>query len=270
MSLENMNIKQRLATGGFVKSCMLSELSTPNLARMFHGFGFDCLLIDCEHGYFDMAEIANLIAVSSGYNFPIIIRVAQGRQWDAVKYLDMGADGILLVNVCSPAQAEELVELCLYAPKGDRGVSTFRAHTNYTNGNTLEIMRKANDKNLVIAQIESPEAIEVIDKIAETPGLDGILLGPNDFTQHAGFFGQYEHSIVEDAIEKMVAAAKRYGKWSGVITNNEKLLCRCAEAGMRFFSAGSELSMLSAGAKAALEGIIRTMNPKRGLSEKQD
>jgi 2-keto-3-deoxy-L-rhamnonate aldolase RhmA len=257
MGVEKLNIKQRLKAGTYVRSCMLSELSTPNLTRMFCGFGFDCLLIDCEHGYFDMTETANLLAVSSGYNFPVIIRVAQGCQSEAPKYLDMGAGGILLANVRSPAQAADLADLCLYAPGGDRGVSTFRAHTNYCNGNTMEIMKNANDKNLVIAQIESPEAIAAIDEITAIPGLDGILFGPNDFTQHIGFFGQYEHPVVEAAIDKMAAAAERYGKWSGVITNNEKLLCRCAEAGMRFLSSGSELSMLSAGAEATLEKITR-------------
>ncbi|MDR0450400.1 MAG: hypothetical protein LBH26_03960, partial [Treponema sp.] len=253
--MDKDNVKQRLARGDSVKCCMLSELSTPNLARMFHSFGFDCLLIDCEHGYYDMTETANLIAAASGYDFPIIIRVAQGCQHDTVKYLDMGASGILLANVTSPAQAAELADLCLYAPDGDRGVSTFRAHTNYNNGNTLEVMKKANARNIVIAQIESLEAVEKIEEITAVPGLDGILLGPNDFTQHIGAFGQYEHPIIEEAIHKMVLSAKKYGKWSGIITNNDKLLRRCRAAGMCFFSSGSELSMLASGAKTVMRQL---------------
>jgi 2-keto-3-deoxy-L-rhamnonate aldolase RhmA len=260
--MDKDNIKQRLARGDSVKCCMLSELSTPNLARMFHGFGFDCLLIDCEHGYYDMTETANIIAAASGYGFPIIIRIAQGCQHDAVKYLDMGAGGILLANVTSPAQVVELVALCLYAPDGNRGVSTFRAHTNYNSASTLDLMKKANASNIVIAQIESTEAVEKIEEITAIPGLDGILLGPNDFTQHIGAFGQYEHPIIEDSINKMVLSAKKNGKWSGVISNNDKLLRRCRTAGMRFFSAGSELSMLASGAKMVmhqLEEIVDTI-----------
>ena len=104
MYMNEENIKQRLAQGGIVRGCMLSELSTPNLARMFHGFGFDFLVVDCEHGYFDMTETANLIAAASGYNFPIIVRIAQGSQKDAAKYLDMGAAGIILANINSAVQ----------------------------------------------------------------------------------------------------------------------------------------------------------------------
>ena len=253
--MNEKNIKQQLAQGEIIRGCMLSELSTPNLARMFHGFGFDFLIVDCEHGYFDMIETANLIAVASGYGFPIIIRIAQGNQKDAAKYLDMGAAGIILANVTSTKQAEELVRLCLYAPEGDRGVSTFRAHTNYNNNGVKELMKRANRINLVIAQIESAEAIELIDSIVAIPGLDGIVLGPNDFTQHIGYFGQYDHPIIEEAIKKMEAAARKYGKWSCVITGNEKLLQRCREVGMLFFSAGSELSMLAAGAKATMKQL---------------
>ena len=253
--MDRESIKQRLAEGGIIRSCMLSELSSPNLTRMFHTFGFDCLIVDCEHGYFDMTDTANLIAVASGYGFPIIIRIAQGNQKDAAKYLDMGALGIVLANVTSVSQTEELVRLCLYAPGGERGVSTFRAHTNYNNGNILELMKNANKNNIIIAQIESAKAIDSIDSIVAVTGLDGILLGPNDFTQQIGFFGQYDHPIIGEAIKKMVSTAEKYGKWSGVITGNEKLLSRCRAAGMHFLSAGSELSMLAAGAKMTLKQL---------------
>ena len=246
------NIKQILADGNIIKCCMLSELSTPNLARMFNRFGFDCLLVDCEHGYFDLTDTANIIAVASGYDFPIIIRVAREQQHNAAKYLDMGARGILLANVTDAEQVKELANSCLYAPEGARGVSTFRAHTNYNGQDTAQIMKNANSKNLVIAQIESKEAVEALDAITAIPGLDGILLGPNDFTQHIGAFGQYQHPLVSDAIIKMVASASRQGKWSGVITSNENLLRRCCEAGMSFFCSDSELSMLQTGARVTL------------------
>jgi len=167
----------------------------------------------------------------------------------------------MLANVNSAVQVEELVRLCLYAPEGDRGVSTFRAHTNYNNNGVMELMKKANRKNLVIAQIESTEGIGSIDSITAIPGLDGIVLGPNDFTQDIGFFGQYDHPIIEDAIKKMAATAKKFSKWSGVVTGNEKLLRRCRAVGMHFFSAGSELSMLAAGAKTTmelLEGLVKS------------
>mgnify|MGYP000858012454 FL=1 len=250
-----MDIKQKLQNGQSIKGCMISELYTPNLSRMFYGLNFDFLLLDCEHGYFDMTQVANLIAVGGGYDFPILVRVGQNSSHTVIKYLDMGARGILLANVANARQVRELVQMCLYAPDGDRGVSTFRAHTGYRNHDVPGLMRRANEQNMVIAQIESLDSVHVIDDIVSIKGLDGVLIGPNDLTQHMGIFGQYDHPETLKAIEKVAVAAAVHNKWSGVITANEKLLRFCAGLGMQFFSVGSELSMLAQGAKVTLEKI---------------
>ena len=250
-----MDIKQKLQNGQSVKGCMISELYTPNLSRMFYGLNFDFLLLDCEHGYFDMTQVANLIAVGGGYDFPILVRVGQNSSHTVIKYLDMGARGILLANVANAGQVRGLVQMCLYAPDGDRSVSTFRAHTGYRNHDVPSLMRRANERNLVIAQIESLDSVHVIDDIVSIKGLDGVLIGPNDLTQHMGIFGQYDHPEILKAIKKVAVAAAAHNKWSGVITANEKLLRFCAGLGMQFFSVGSELSMLAQGARATLDKI---------------
>ncbi len=250
-----MDIKEKLQNGQTIKGCMISELYTPNLSRMFYGLNYDFLLLDCEHGYFDMTQAANLIGVGDGYDFPVLVRVAQHSLHTVIKYLDMGARGILLANVTNADQVQELVRMCLYAPDGDRSVSTFRAHTGYRNHDIPGLMRRANDRNLVIAQIESLDSVHVIDDIVSINGLDGVLIGPNDLTQHMGVFGQYDHPDVLKAIEKVALAAAAHNKWSGIITADEKLLRFCAGLGMHFFSVGSELSMLAQGAKDIMEKI---------------
>lgn len=255
----NENLKQRLKDGGLACGIMLSELYTPTLARLLSTCGFDFLLVDCEHGYFDLTQVANLIAVAEGCALPVVIRVAQHSQSAIAKLLDMGAHGILLANLTGPTQAKELADMCLYAPDGDRGVSTFRAHTGYNNGNVAGVMRAANARNLVIAQIESPAAIQAIDAILAVEGLDGVLVGPNDLTQHMGVIGQYDHPLVRQAVETVAAAAARRGKWSGVITGNQGLLAFCRTVGMTCFSAGSELSCLADGASAQLSRLRDTL-----------
>lgn len=250
-----MNIKELLKNGAHVKGCMLSELYTPNLSRLFHTLGMEFLLLDCEHGYFDMTQAANLIAVADGYGLPVIVRVGQHSQYSVPKFLDMGARGILHPNVVDAAQARELVAMCLYAPEGDRGISTFRAHTGYQNGDIPEVMRRANAHNVVIAQIESMLTSQQIDAIVSVDGLDGVLIGPNDLSQSVGAFGEYGHPDLLRVVNDVAASARRHDKWSGVITANEKLLRHCAACGMQFFSVGSELSMLASGAQNTLQKI---------------
>ena len=243
-----MNLKQRLTLGETVNGIMLSELYTPNIARILANCGYDFLLVDCEHGYFDMTQIANLAAVAEGCRLPVIVRVAFENLGAVTKYLDLGARGILLSNVEDASQAAALIEQCLYAPEGDRGVSTFRAHTNYRKGNMTDIMREANQQNLVIAQLESPDAIEKMDEIASLPGLDGVLVGPNDLTQRMHIIGQYQHPRVLSLLQRVRNISAQHGKWSGVITNNLPLLRTCWQMGMTCFSAGSELHALYNGA----------------------
>lgn len=240
-------LKQTLARGEAAVGMMLSELYVPNIARLLAGCGIDYLLVDCEHGYFDMTQVANLIAVADGADLPIIVRVTQPSRTNVTKYLDMGAQGILLSNVADGDEARQLVKLCKYAPEGDRGISTFRAHTGYADRDIPGVMRRANDGVIIACQIESPQALERIDDIAGTDGVDGLLVGPNDLSQHMGLFGQYDHPRMTDALRRVAQAASARGKWSGVITANERVIANAWRFGMRCFSAGSELGALRCG-----------------------
>ena len=248
-------LKEHLAEGKLTYGMMLSELYVPNITRMIANCGYDFLLVDCEHGYFDMTQVANLIAVADGAGLSILVRVTQPSRTMITKYLDMGAKGILLSDVQNAREAKQLAQLCLYAPNGNRGISTFRAHTGYQNGDTKEIMRKANENMIVICQIESPEAVVDIDNIVAIEGIDGVLVGPNDLTQHMGIFEQFDHPAVEDALVKIRIAANAAGKWSGVITGNKKLIRRCKDIGMTCFSVGSELNALVSGALMQMETL---------------
>lgn len=248
----NTSFKKRLKQGEQLYGIMLSEIYVPNIARLLAKSGYDFLLVDCEHGYFDLTEVANIIAVAEGCNLPVVVRVQQPNRILVTKYLDMGATGILLSDVGSAQEAKKLVEICYYAPKGDRGISTFRAHTGYQNGNLPEIMRLANEKVTVICQIESPNAVEEVKEILSIDGVDGVLIGPNDLTQHMNCVGQYTHPDVQTAMRHVAHQAELANKWSGVITSNMGLLKSCAAMGMRCFSVGSELSALYSAASKQL------------------
>lgn len=255
MTDSTRTMKKQLQRGETQYGIMLSELYVPNLARLLARCGYDYLLLDCEHGYYDMTQVANMIAVADGVDLPVVVRVAKPSRTVITKYLDMGARGILLSNCEGPDAARALVNISYYAPQGDRGISTFRAHTGYDSGDVHRIMEVANKKNMVICQIESPETVECIDAIVTIDGVDGVLVGPNDLTQHMGIFGQMDHPMMIDAMEKVAIAAKKAGKWSGVITTNHKLLKQAKEVGMICFSTGSELSSLAFGAKYELEAV---------------
>lgn len=245
-------LRHKLNQGETAIGIMLSEIYVPNIVRLLACCGYDYILIDCEHGYFDMSQVANLIAVADGAHIPVIVRVTQPSRTNITKYLDMGAQGILLSDVNSRADAERLASLCRYAPEGNRGVSTFRAHTGYSCSDVGQIMRDANERVIVICQIESPETVDNIDEITSIPGVDGVLIGPNDLSQHMGIFGEYKHPRMVQAMQDVAISAKKNGKWSGVITANNDLLNMGRDFGMTCFSVGSELNAIYNGATQSL------------------
>ena len=248
-----MELKNRLQNEENICGIMLSELYTPNIAVLLAGCGYDFMLIDCEHGYFDLTQVAQLTAASKGTSMEVLVRVSKDGIGNVTRLMDMGVRGILLSDTRSRSQAEDLINRCLYAPEGDRGISTFRAHTGYSGGNTAEIMRTANRKNIVIAQIESEMTDSELDAICSLEGLDGILVGPNDMSQSMGIFGQFDHPSFIEMLERVKRISAKNKKWCGIITTNRPLLERCISLGMTCFSVGSELNALASGAKKSLE-----------------
>ena len=242
---------------------MLSEMYVPNITRLIARCGLDFILVDCEHGYFDMSQVANLIAVADGAEISTIVRVTQPSRTNITKYLDMGAHGILLSDVTGADDARRLAELCRYAPKGCRGISTFRAHTGYSNEHIGDLLAEANERIIVICQIESPETVEDIDAITSVEGVDGVLIGPNDLSQHMGIFAQYDHPDIARAISRVAASARRQGKFSGIITAHPLLLSLARKSGMHCYSVGSELS-------AMYSGVLVQLEQAKDLLEKEE
>lgn len=252
-------LKDSLAAGDIRIGIMLSEIYVPNVTRILAKCGYDFILIDCEHGYFDMTQVANLVSVARGAEIPVLIRVTQPSRTVITKLLDLGANGILLSDVAGKEEAQRLVKICKYAPEGNRGLSTFRAHTDYCKGKLTDVMRTANDSMIVICQIESPDTVENIDDITAIPGVDGVLIGPNDLSQHMGITGQYDHPRMHSAIEKVAQSARKNGKWSGIITANDHLLSYGTAQGMTCFSVGSELNAIYDGGVKQLQKAEKTI-----------
>ena len=111
-----MELKQRLREGEIVCGIMLSEIYTPNIVRILANCGYDFLLVDCEHGCFDMSQVSNLVSVAEGHGLDVLVRVTTDSISSVTKYMDMGARGILLSNTENAREAEALVKRCLFMP----------------------------------------------------------------------------------------------------------------------------------------------------------
>jgi 4-hydroxy-2-oxoheptanedioate aldolase len=95
---------------------------------------------------------------------------------------------------------------------GHRSIAGGYPHFGFAPTPTAEVVKGLNEATLVIAMIETPLAVENVDRIAAVPGIDALLIGTNDLALEMGIPGQIEDPRVVASIEKVIAACNRHGK----------------------------------------------------------
>ncbi|WP_413356795.1 aldolase/citrate lyase family protein [Robertmurraya sp. 2P01SA] len=211
------------------------------------------VIVDCEHGYFDYSQIAQIVSVGNGFGLPVIIRVPGVDKEFISKVLDMGANGILVPMVNHAEEAKAIVEYAKYPPLGKRGVSVTRAHSNYNPGNLKDYLEQTNRNTLVLVQIETQLAVRNSKEIAAVEGINGLIIGPNDLSMDLDTPGEIQTPSMDKAIETVVQAAEQSNKLSGTISTNMKFLQKCKEKGMTFFSCNSEVGMILKSSKQTVQ-----------------
>ena len=237
-----MGEKQKVGT-------MLSELYSPNAARIMASAGADFMIIDCEHGPYGYGEVAAMTACAKAMDFMVIVRVPKIDREPILKYLDMGAAGILVPMIRTDEEAKKVVEFARYKPLGNRGISTTRAHNSYDSAHIRPYMEQVNESVKILIQIETKESVENLEKIGKVKGISGLMIGPNDLSSDFGDFGNYHTDQMREAIERTAWVASENGLFSGIISSNQKLLDRAVQKGMEWISWGSELSMIRSALK---------------------
>ena len=249
-------MKENLMGGRPLLGTMATAFDSPELLRLAANAGLDWIFIDTESVCPSPDRLSAMLGYAQFAGLPAIVRIPELTKAETGRILDLGAAGLICPDVRSAAAAEELVRLSKYAPDGQRGVALDRPHTRYQAGNTAEklhYMAEANRQLVLICQIESQDGLARVEEIAAVPGVDGLLIGPNDLTQAMGIFGQTNHPDFLEAVRRICEAAQRHGKAVGMSCGSVAACRPWAEAGIRFFQVGSDVS-LYAGALRELQG----------------
>lgn len=250
------NIKKKLKNGEPVYGTMLNFIDAPDVVEILKEVGFDYFMVDCEHGYMTYDKVAMLLAMARKTGIDALVRVPGTARESILKYMEMGAAGLMLPNTDNPSQARELVEYAKYAPLGKRGVSLGRLHTEYKKiSDASEYMQTVNDNTVLIIQVESPESMKNIDEIMQVEGIDAAFIGPNDLCQTLGIPGQMQHPVYLEAVNKVIQSAQRWGKAAGIQTMNVTTLTDWIQKGMRVIMYSNDANMIMNQAQAALEQL---------------
>jgi 2-keto-3-deoxy-L-rhamnonate aldolase RhmA len=216
-----------------------------------------------EHSPLTMETVRQIVLATRGLPAVPFARPPVNELWTAKRLLDVGVLGIIFPFTSNPELARRAAAACHYPPRGLRG-----------SGATLAQFRWSAPKNyydfadenvLVVAVVEDTSALNYIDEIAATPGIDVLFIGTSDLSFSLGLRGKQEQPKLEKAIARIVAAAKKHGKALGRPAFTPEQMKRYRAQGFRFFMTATELELMAAGAAQLLGPRRRTAKNVVGL-----
>ncbi len=214
------------------------------VAEIGAGAGFDWVLIDAEHGPFDVRSVMSHLQAIEPYPVSALVRPVEGNTALIKQFMDIGVQTLLVPMVDTAEQAQQIVKAAKYPPEGVRGLGTSMARAANWN-RTPDYLAKANDEVCVIVQIETLTGLENIEDIVAVEGVDAVFIGPSDLSAAMGHVGNPGHPEVVTAIENGFKVIISAGKQAGVLAVNKELVNKYIEAGARFIGVGVDAALLA-------------------------
>jgi len=220
------------------------QLDEANSALIISKSKFEWIAVDLEHGFFSENNLPNMFkSILMGGAIPFA-RLQDSSKTSIVRAMDAGAYGLIIPNIESKEQLQDVVKFANYPPKGKRGVGYCPAN-NY--GNNFEGYIETIKNPIIIAMIESKKGLENIDKIITCEGFNGILIGPYDLSASLNITGKFSNKKFKSAIKKILGTCKLNKKSAGIhqvkpsISDLKKLI----KQGFNFIPYGMDSVFLS-------------------------
>jgi 4-hydroxy-2-oxoheptanedioate aldolase len=256
MPIAAFTLAKRLRAGETVFSAW-SGLPYPLVAETLARDGFAAVAIESQHGLWDVGGIlAGIAAVRQGGAAPLV-RVPLGDFALVSRALDFGAEGIIAPMINTPADARAFAAAAKFPPIGERSWGPHRAMTLGGVADMQTYLREANDHIITLAMIETRTALANFDSVIGTPGIDGFFLGPSDLSIALSDGKSVDplSKEVDAHLDAMIAGAQRANKIAGAYCHSAERAAALAKRGVRFLAVSSDLTMLRAGAAAALKAL---------------
>jgi len=247
-------LKRALAAGQRQYGLWL-DLGSDNVAELAARSGFDWCLVDAEHGPNDLRRIEGQLRAIAAGGAEAVVRVPIGQDWVLKRVLDLGAQTVLVPMVDTAAEARAMARAVRYPPQGTRGVAAAVARCSGWNL-VPDYTRNADEEVCLLVQAESRAAIENLDAILATDGVDGVFVGPADLAADMGHLDTPDTPAVRAVIDEAIRRIAASGKIAGIIAFTPEDVARYAELGARFLGVGADAVVLSS-ALTALLGRVR-------------
>jgi 4-hydroxy-2-oxoheptanedioate aldolase len=211
-------------------------------AEAVAGSGFDWLLFDTEHSPGDPLTVLAQLQAIAPYPVSAVVRPASNDAVLIKRFLDLGAQTLLIPYVQNAEEARAAVAAMRYPPAGIRGVSGVTRATGF--GRVPDYGKRADEELCLLVQIETQEALDNLEDIASVEGVHGVFIGPADLAASLGFVGEPGRPEVKNLIEDALRRIKASGKPAGILTPDNEFAARCIELGTVFTAVGVDAALL--------------------------
>jgi 4-hydroxy-2-oxoheptanedioate aldolase len=240
-------LRKRLASG---EPLIFPWVGTPGaqLAGQVARLGFGAVALDLQHSTIDMGEAAAMASAINAVNVPVIMRVRWNDPGIVNSALDMGAAAVIAPMTNSVEQVKALVKAAKYPPVGQRSWGGYTMLQSAGVG-AGDYLKQANHETLVLAMIETQEALDNLDAIAAVPGLDGLFVGPSDLSIALSNGAKIDRlgQGTLDAMKKVVAAARKNNLIAAAFAGTVDGVKAYVDLGFTFLAGPTDTELLRMG-----------------------
>ena len=204
-------VKKILREGGLALGTYTGGIADPQIVEIIGHAGFDAAFIDMEHTSFDLRDIQLMVMAAERVGITPIVRTPGFDPAFILRLLDMGVQGIQVPHISNARAAREAVQAVRYAPAGDRGMAGASRASDFGKIPLKEHMEQSNREITLAVMIEDLPALDDIDAIAATEGIDIIAIGPSDMSRALGVSGTADHPKMLAAVQRVSDAIRKGG-----------------------------------------------------------
>jgi len=209
-----MNIEEVRQGKKRIIGTMVRMIRDSGVAQVAGHAGLDFIMLDMEHGAYSVETFAEVAKVARSIGIGIFVRVPELSKGYVSGLMDAGAEGVMVPMISTEEEARKLAGWAKFPPQGVRGFGSAAVYNGFggPDGDVNAFMERQNRNTLAIAQIETKEAVDNIEKIAAVDGIDLLLIGPNDLAISLGVPGDVNGELCRAAISKVRDTAKKHHK----------------------------------------------------------
>lgn len=245
------SLKEKLAAKELTIGSWIT-LAHPGIAEIMARAGFDWLTVDLEHSVITIREAEDLIRVINLCGVTPLVRLTSNDADLIKRVMDAGAHGVIVPFVNSRADAARAVSAVYYPPRGARGTGLARAQG--YGASFPEYRAWLERHGVVIVMIEHIEAVQNLEEILTTDGVDGFIVGPYDLSSSLGRPGDFSNPAMAAAIERIRFVSRELGRPGGlhvVEPTPDRIRDHVAE-GFTFLAYSLDMRMLDVAARSGL------------------